>query len=177
MLHPGRTVAALLAAGFLAVTPAMGQETEARPPDGGSVADQLDRLNATLTRIAELLERQAEGQRLDLSLQRVELASRRVDSVETELARARSERSSLQDNLYMMNVQLETLASQAERSDPEALPTVEEEVRQTEHAMELLEARLKEREQSVLELENELARRQRDLEILQDRLDRELEGM
>ena len=177
MSHPRRIVAALLAAGFLAVPPVAGRETEAAPPDRGSVADQLDRLNATLARIAELLERQAEGQRLELALKRVELANRRVESVEAELANTRSQRSSLQDNLSMVDAELESLASQAERSEPDDLPAVEEQVREAQRAMEILKGRMEDRDRSILELENELARRRRDLEVLQDRLDRELDGL
>lgn len=177
MLSQRSIAAVALAAGFLAAAPAWTQEEIARPPASDSVAGQLDRLNRTLARIAELLERQVQGQRLELSLQSVELAGRRVETIESDLARARSERTGLEDNRHQVRSVLETLASQVERSDPESLATLEERSREMERTLELLEVRIKERNLRSLELENELERRRRDLEVLQDWLAREVEAL
>jgi chromosome segregation ATPase len=177
MLSRASIATVLFAATLVAAGPAPSQEVDLLTPAPESVAGQLDRLNRTLTRIAELLERHIEGQRQEVSLKRLELATRRVETLESELARARSDLTSLEDNGYFVRSELETLASQAERSDPESLPALEDQVQETERTLRLVEERVKQRVQRILELENELTRRRQDLEALQDRLDRELEGL
>jgi chromosome segregation ATPase len=147
------------------------------PAEPAGVATELQRLNATLTRIATLLERQLEGQRLDLRLKRLEVASRRVESLEDDLARARSSRTSLADERFGMQSRLEMMATEVEQSDSDSLPMYEAMTRQAERQMKLLDTRLAELDARILELENELTRRRDDLQALQDRLDRELDGL
>jgi chromosome segregation ATPase len=141
------------------------------------VAAELQLLNSTLARIAALLERQLEGQRLDLRLKRLEVASRLVESLEDELARARSSRTSLADERFGMQSRLEMMATEVEQSDSDSLPMYEAMTRQAERHMKLLDTRLAELDARILELENELTRRRDDLQALQDRLDRELDGL
>lgn len=141
------------------------------------VAAELQLLNSTLARIAALLERQLEGQRLDLRLKRLEVASRRVDALEDDLSRARSSRTSLADERFGMQSRLEMMATEVEQSDSDSLPMYEAMTRQAERQMKLLDTRLAELDARILELENELTRHRDDLQAFQDRLDRELDGL
>lgn len=172
--------ASLLALGIAAPPPAAAQP---QPPEAepvaqpSTVAAELDRLNSTLERIAGLLERQLQGQRLDLMLQRVDVASRQVGSLEGDLAGLRSRRTSLVDERFGLQSRLEAMAAEVDASDPEALPVYEAMTRQAERGLEHLGVRIAETDARILELENELVRRRGDLQALQDRLDRELDGM
>jgi chromosome segregation ATPase len=150
------------------------QEASVEP---ASVAAELGRLNVTLERIAGLLERQLQGQRLDLMLKRVDGASRQVDGLEGELGRLRSGRSSLVDERFRMQSRLEAMVTEVEHSDPEALPAYEAMSREAERGLKHLDTRIAETDARILEVENELARRSGDLQALQDRLDRELDGL
>lgn len=141
------------------------------------LAAELQLLNSTLARIAALLERQLEGQRLDLRLKRLEVASRQVESLEDDLARARSSRTSLADQRFQMQSRLEMMSTEVDQSSSEALPMYEAMTREIERHLKLLDTRVAELDARILELENELTRRRDDLQALQDRLDRELDGL
>lgn len=180
MLRAARFALSLLVV-LIASSPTVAAQPD--PPDQEptaepiAVAAQLGRLNTTLERIAGLLEQQLQGQRLDLMLKRVDVASRQVDSLEGELARLRSGRSSLTDERFRMQSRLEELAMEVEHSDPEALPAYEAMTREAERLLKHLDTRIGEMDARILEAENELARHWGDLQALQDRLDRELDGL
>jgi chromosome segregation ATPase len=181
MTRIARLSAALLLALLAVPLEAIAQpRPPAQEPSGqepAAVAAELGRLNATLERIAGLLERQLQGQRLDLMLKRVDGASRQVDALEGELGRLRSGRSSLVDERFRMQSRLEAMVTEVEHSDPEALPAYEAMSREAERGLKHLDTRIAETDARILELENELARRSGDLQALQDRLDRELDGL
>lgn len=141
------------------------------------MAAELGRLNATLQQIAGLLERQLQGQRLDLMLKRVDVANQQVDSLEGEIGRLQSKRTSLADEHFAVRSRLETMATEVELSEPESLPAYEAMVRQLEQGLKHVETRITEMDARILEVENELVRRQGDLQVLQDRLDRDLDGL
>jgi len=177
--------APLAAASLLAVLIASppGAAAEPQPPaqepavEPAAVAAELGQLNATLQRIAGLLERQLQGQRLDLMLKRVEVASRQVNSLEGELGRLQSNRTSLADEHFGMRSRLETLDTEVELSEPASLPAYEAMIRQIEQGLKHMETRISEMDARILEVENELVRRRGDLQALQDRLDRDLDGL
>lgn len=180
MAHRTRSTAVLLTVLALGAS-AAAVRAQVPPPEAqaepAAVATELQHLNATLVRIAELLERRLEGQRLDLRLKRLEAASRRVDALEGDLGRARSSRSSLADQRFQMQSRLENLAAEVEQADPETLPNYERMLREAERIMERFETRIAELDARILEIENELGRRRADLQALEDRLDRELDGL
>lgn len=147
------------------------------PAEPAAVAAELQRLNGTLARIAELLEHQLAGQRLDLRLKRLEAAARRVDALEGDLARARSGRTSLADERFQMQSRMETMATEVDQADPDSLPMYEAMTGQAERLLAHLDTRIAELDTRILDLENELTRRRADLQALEDRLDRELEGL
>lgn len=180
MAHRPRRSAVLLT--VLALTaPVFCARAQPPPPEAPAeaapVAAELQRLNGTLARIASLLEDQLEGQRLDLRLKRLEAASRRVDALEDDLTRARSGRTSLADERFQMSSRMETMATEVDQADPEALPMYEAMTRQAERLLAHLDTRIAELDSRILELENQLARRRADLQALEDHLDRELDGL
>lgn len=149
-------------------------EGAAEPP---AVAAELQYLNETLNRIATLLERQLEGQALDLQLKRLEVASRRVDSLEEDLSRVRSSREGLTEERMRVETRLEHLAVRVEDADSEDLPEFEVALRQSQRMMDRLESRTSELDARILALENELTGRRSDLQALEDQLDRALAGL
>lgn len=165
----------------LAAVPVVGQEAAQEPRPAPTVEEQLARLNSTLARIAELLERQVEGQSLDLALKRVQFGSGRVETLERDLRNAEDRRSSLSDEQYRIRSRLEMMAGEFEDLSPEQLegrrPMYEQMIGQAERELEILDARLLETEQRIIDLENELTRRRDDLRAIQDQLDRELAGL
>ncbi len=144
------------------------------------VESQLARLNRTLERIAGLLERQIEGQRLDLTLKRLELGNQRIQTLESELRQAEEKKRSLEDRQYEVQSRLKMFEDELERMEPEQIQdnrgsfTIM--VGQAERELDVIEARLQETRRRILELENEVTRRRDDLRSLQDGLDRELGG-
>jgi chromosome segregation ATPase len=161
--------------------PPTGLQAQPPPPaalgEPAAVAAEIQRLNTTLARIVTLLERQIEGQRLDLELKRLEVASRRVDALEEDLARARSSRTGLANERFGMESRLETLPAEVDQANPDSLPMLEVMTRQVESHLERLDAQIAEADARILELENELTRRRQDIQALEDRLDRELDGL
>ncbi|HLE85290.1 MAG TPA: hypothetical protein VJG13_13200, partial [Thermoanaerobaculia bacterium] len=61
--------------------------------------------------------------------------------------------------------------------NPDSLPMLEVMTRQVESHLERLDAQIAEADARILELENELTRRRQDIQALEDRLDRELDGL
>jgi len=161
--------------------PVAGQQAAGEPPPERTVGERLDQLNGTLTRIAELLERQVEGQRLDLALKRVQFGSERVETLERDLRNAEDRRSSLSDEQYRIRSRLEMMAGELEEMSPEDLegrrPMYEQMIGQAERELEILDTRIVETEQRIIDLEAELTRRRDDLRSIQDQLDRELAGL
>lgn len=187
-----RSILAVLAAPFLLVlalaplpapagaVPGPDQPAaEEAPPE--AVASELARLNRTLSRIVELLERQTEGQRLDLALKRLEVESDRVSALEEELRRAESSKQSLEDEEFMLRTRFSSLAAEVEQAETETsveqLRFLEQQAAQAERMLDRIASQVEEKERRILELQNELTRRRSDLQALQDRLDRQLEGM
>jgi len=161
--------------------PVAGQQAAGEPPPELTVGERLDQLNSTLERIAELLERQVESQRLDLALKRVQFGSVRVETLERDLRSAEDRRSSLSDEQYRIRSRLEMMAGELEEVSPENLegrrPMYEQMIGQAERELEILDTRIVETEQRIIDLEAELTRRRDDLRSIQDQLDRELAGL
>lgn len=161
-------------------SPSAGSSADPQAEAEGDVQDQLARLNRTLERIAGLLERQVEGQRLDLTLKRLELGNRRIQTLESELRSAEEKARSLEDRQYEIQSRLKMFEDELERMEPEQIQdnrgsfTIM--VGQAERELDVVEVRLQETRQRILELENEVTRRRDDLRSLQEGLDRELGG-
>ncbi len=175
---------------FLAVPLAAGQPPAPAPvppstqpaaaPPPATVPDQLARLNQTLEHIAQLLERQNDGQKLDLLLRRVEVGSRRVSSLEQQLDKAQSDKRSMEDTSYRMRSQLAAMKTRVEGLSPDEQAanqsTFEAGMKNMEDEAKLADLRVQQATQRVLDLQGELDGQKQDLQALQNLLDRKLQG-
>jgi chromosome segregation ATPase len=145
-----------------------------------TVQEELARLNRTMSRIVELLEREAEDRRLGLVLERVELESDRVADLEAELRRLESAKRSLENERFQIQSHLESLADQLEEAaletPREALRSLESAASGAERMLERLADQISEVEGRLAQTETELSSRRRDLQALRDRVDRALQG-
>ncbi len=155
----------------------------ARPavaPPAAPVPEQLAHLNATLEHISQLLERQLDGQKLELLLRRVEIGNRRVTSLEQELERADGDKRAMEDQRYRLRAQIDSMTQELQAMSPSELEEKRQEYRhrlqnaQTE--LNVIDVRHQEATQRVLDLQNELEGRKHDLQGLKDLLDRQLLG-
>lgn len=135
----------------------------------------LSEISSSLARIADLLERQAQGRRLDLAMQRIELRQRRLAPIESRLRSARSSRKSDMQQRSRMESQLENMANQFESGVLEMDPT--ELSRMTDHfesELNLIKARLAATDDEIASLENEVSHYLREIEDWESWVDREL---
>ena len=163
------SLAALFSAPALVAQGAGPQPVEAEVPA------QLAQLNQTLAEIADLLERNLEGQRLGLVMARIQLSSARSSRAEEQLSTARATRADLQNQKAKMEGQLELFADRMDLGQVD-MPAEEIEAMADESALQLnlLERRIKGMDREIMELENALARYQQDLDDWQALIDRRL---
>lgn len=161
-------------AALLGATTLVGQEA-ALQPVAAEVPAQLAQLNQTLAEIADLLERNLEGQRLGLVMARIQLSSGRSARAEEQLATARSTRADLQNQRAKMEGQLQIFADQLDMGQVD-MPPEQIEVMADESALQLdlLKRRIKAMDREIMELENALARYKQDLDDWQSLIDRQL---
>ncbi|MDH3253811.1 MAG: hypothetical protein OEM62_02375 [Acidobacteriota bacterium] len=136
-------------------------------------AVHLADISATLERIAELLESQAESRRLDLVMQRIEVRARRLAPLETRLRSARSSRGNYQEEQFRLQAQLKSMA---DRLDSGAMDA-DELTSMTEHfasELALVTARLRATNDEIAALENEAARYRNEIDDWEAWVDREL---
>ena len=84
-------------------------------PEDPSIHNQLDRLNRNIERIAALLERNLEGQNLELLIQRVEMGSSRLAVAESNLSRAQATRKSIDTEKLELEARLGQIADEIDR--------------------------------------------------------------
>lgn len=161
---------------LLGATALPGQETNPQPV-AAEVPAQLAQLNQTLVQIADLLERNLEGQRLGLVMDRIQISSGRSTRAEEQLATARATRADLQNQKARMQGQLEIFADQMDMGQVD-MPPEQIEVMADESALQLdlLNKRIRGMDREIMELENALARYQQDLDDWQTLIDRRLSG-
>ena len=161
-------------AALLGATTMFGQEA-APQPVAAEVPAQLAQLNQTLAEIADLLERNLEGQRLGLVMARIQMSSGRSTGAEEQLATARTTRADLQNQKAKMEGQLQIFADRMDTGQVDM--TAEQiEVMADESALQiyLLKKRIRRMDREIMELENALARHQQDLDDWQALIDRHL---
>lgn len=152
----------------------VGQEAAPQPIEA-EVPVQLARLNQTLSEIADLLERNVEGQRLGLVMARIQLSSERSARAEEQRATARATRADLQNQKAKMEGQLQIFAERMDMGQVD-MPAEQIEAMADESALQfkLLEGRIKALDREIIELENALSRYQRDQNDWQALIDRRL---
>ena len=173
-----RTLRRLTTLSSLAVlfsTPALVAQGAGPQPVDAEVPAQLAMLNQTLAEIADLLERNLEGQRLGLVMARIQLSSGRSTRAAEQLSTAKANRADLQNQKAKMEGQLELFADRMDMGQID-MPPEEIEVMADESALQLdlLNKRIKGMDREIMELENALARYQQDLDDWQSLIDRRL---
>ena len=160
--------------GLLGATALLGQDANPQPV-AAEVPAQLAQLNQTLAQIADLLERNLEGQRLGLVMARIQISSGRSTRAEEQLATARATRADLQNQKAKMEGQLQIFADQMDLGQVD-MPPEQIEVMADESALQLdlLKKRIRGMDREIMELENALARYQQDLDDWQTLVDRHL---
>jgi chromosome segregation ATPase len=155
--------------------PTLFGQQAAPQPVAAEVPAQLVKLNQTLAEIADLLERNLEGQRLGLVMARIQLSSGRSARAEEQLATARATRTDLQNQKAKMEGQLQIFADRMDMGQVD-MPAEEIEAMADESALQLdlLKRQIKAMDQEIVELENALKRYQRDLDDWQSLIDRRL---
>ena len=164
---------------FIAVAICLPAIANAQVPpnvsDAPQLSAQLSQIQRVLERIADSLEGQLDGQRLDLMLKRLEVSERRVAPLQEQVRKAQAERSLLQDREERAKLQLSEMADRIaagklELTDSEA----EAVVAQMELDLEQLGSRSSELDRQLVGLENELTRVREEIRDWQDYVDREL---
>lgn len=137
---------------------------------------ELARIRVTLERIADLLERQTEGQRVELAMRRLDVESQRALRLEREIATLQSNRESLEDERFRMQSTLLAMTREAERPGTgmteEDLANVRE---QSELQIGMVNARIGELDRRLQELQNQLADRRETVRSWESFVDRRLE--
>jgi chromosome segregation ATPase len=166
----------LIAVAAVVCLPALAvAQQPAGDSDTARILDRLTQIHGALERIADSLEGQLDGQRLDLMLKRLEVSERRVAPLEEQVRKAQAERSLLQDREERAELQLSEMADriaagELELSDSEA----EAAVAQMELDLEQFRSRISELDGQLAGLENELTRVREGIRDWQDYVDREL---
>ena len=159
---------------WLALLPAAAAAQGASAP-ADAVAAELARVNATLKEIAALLNRQLDGQSLDLLMKRAQLSESQVTELERRLQSAQGELRSLESERSTLELRLKEASAQLEQARPDS-PTSEFETIAAKAAGELKRVRLRigQLAQETSALESELATHREELRSWQSLLDRRL---
>jgi chromosome segregation ATPase len=170
----GAAAAALLAAGFV---PSSASEPAASPV--APLEEQVAEVNRTLKELVVLLREQMQAQRADTLMRRLDLKVRALAPLETELAGARSECRTLQDQIVQIQTRQEQVESELDeigRSPAPGRPEEQLKVQKAENEMilKLLGEKLAAAEQHVLEVENDLAGRRSEIKALEEQVDAQL---
>ena len=173
-----RRASRLVSAAVVICLPALaGAQQPPVDSDSAQILDRLDQIHHALERIANSLEGQLAGQRLDLMLKRLEVSERRVGPLEEQVRKTRAERSVLADREERARLQLSEMADrmaagELELSDREA----EAVVAQMELDLDQVRSRISELDRQLGTLENELTRVREEIRNWQNTVDRELAG-
>lgn len=159
---------AMVAAG----APAAAQETEV-----ASLHAELVALNATMKQIAALLERQVEGQKLELVMTRVKLTAETMHRTEDALRAAEAEKASLEEQLEQLQFNYKSYFASLENSKEVPIEGLTQMRDQFVAQTNRVEARLRAVNPRVAELQNLLASQQTEVQEWQDFADRLLSAL
>lgn len=150
----------------LLLLPAIAAAQSASDP----VTAQLDRINATLKQIVELLNHQSDAQDLDLLMKRVQLGQSQVAELERRLHDARAELRSVEAEEVNFEGAVKVLGEdERQTADVRAA-----EVARMEAVLKRVRQHHAQAAQDVATLESELATRRDELRSWQAALDRRL---
>ena len=139
------------------------------------LSTELVKLNKAVREIADLLAKQAEGQKLDLLMKRIEMTSSKVAQLEQRVRGIHAERDGAEEEARQLEMQT--------RQAQDAMSAQTDETRRTElsTSLERLDAAVKRAtargdslSQELVEVENQLAAQRRELAEWQRVVDRRL---
>lgn len=179
-MNKARVAAALLAAALLASMGSAGaQQGGAGGPDGARLVEEVAGLKGALDRLAVLLERVAEQQRVDLLLKRVELKERRMIPLAADL---RSLEGEYEDQKSMVKRYQEMLEQMEDRVSDDVRRGIDQPdsdartaVAELERELQIGITRLEDTERRMRRLEDELDQGRREVAILDEKLQELLE--
>lgn len=136
---------------------------------------QLERLNTSLERIVQLLERHAGGQRLELLMKRVELGTTRMAQAEEQLQRVRATKASIENEKLELEARLAQLAEALDAGTVSmSIAAIEHYTGELDLKRRLLERRLQGVDGEIIDLEIQVRERRIEVQSWQDEIDREL---
>ena len=163
--------------GAAAAAPLAAQD----PAEDAGLERELRRLDVTLGRLVQLLERQLESSNAAVLMQRVQLMTNRMAPMEQELRAARSEVGGLEDALAEIDLAAASFAAQLDRdlaegniTDEQARDLLTREEPLSRRRKEHIEARLWAARQRMIDLEQGLDARRAELETWEGEIDRVL---
>lgn len=161
-------------AAIMGATTLFGQGAPPQPV-AAEVPAQLARLNETLAEIADLLERNLEGQRLGLVMARIQLSSARSARADEQLSIAKASRAELHEKKARMEGQLDSFADRLDAGRVDmAAEDIEMMADESARELKLLNSKIKTLDREIMELENALARYRQELDDWQALVDRRL---
>jgi len=163
------------AVALLAFATAAAAQTPAPPPDTAELTAQLERLNRTLERIADSLNRQS---KLDLVVRRIELGADRVAALEKKLDAARAERGSLENERDRMIERKDSVRREVEEGLVEATADqLDVATAQMDAEIRRILERLRELGGQIADLENRLTEQRTEHEEWQAYLDKLIDAL
>ena len=161
-------------AAIMGATTLFGQGAPPQPV-AVEVPAQLARLNETLAEIADLLERNLEGQRLGLVMARIQLSSARSARAGEQLSIAKASRAELHEKKARMEGQLDSFADRMDAGRVDmAAEDIEMMADESARELKLINSKIKTLDREIMELENALARYGQELDDWQALIDRRL---
>jgi len=148
--------------------------------DTAPLVEELASLNATLERMALMLERSLTLQDGDFLLRRIELKERRLRPMESQLRTTQNQIRDSREQVTELEQMLENFESQLREAIQAGNEQDESGARRTvqdlEGVIKIELSRIEEYDRQVIEQENGLERGRRDLEILDEQLEEFLEN-
>jgi chromosome segregation ATPase len=149
----------------------------AQEPEPPTLQTQLAALNATMVRIAELLERQIEGQKIELVMARVTINLDRMQRTEDQLRAAETERTSLEDAKERLQLEQQSYFASLEAAKDLPIDELNRARDQFDASSKRLETKLRDANRRVADLQSQLVTQQAEVQEWQDFADRLLGGL
>lgn len=170
-----RRLAAVALALAVAGSVGAAEPSASQPPQ--DIASELRAIHVTLHQLVELLQGQAETQRMSLWMQRIELTQRRLAPLEQERRGIEADLEAVMEERDQLRARLAAVeegAEAAERRLEGSSPDLANLRAQLEVRRRFLDERLRSLEARLVTLDNDIAERRHDLEGWERLLDRHL---
>jgi len=170
-----RIAGALLAAAFLAwAGTAAAQQGGTAGPDSARLVEEVAGLRDSLERLAALLERATDQQKIDLLLKRIELKERRMIPVATDLrtleGQYEDQKAVVKRYQEMLDQMEDVVSNEVRRGVDQPDSEARRSVTEIERELQIEVTRIEDLERRMRRLEDELDQGRREVAILDERL-------